>query len=257
MARIFITGAADGLGLLAAKDLIAMGHEVVLHARNDARAAQAMDKLPGATRALTADLANIAETKLLAEKANETGTFDAVMHNAGIYNIPNASTDSNGMSPLLAVNTLAPYILTSLMHQPKRLVYLSSGMHRQGRWRVADTLKGKNYSPTYADTKLQVLLLAFAVARKWSGSYSNAVDPGWVPTKMGGKGAPDSLSQGVESQVWLAVSDEPAARVTGHYFHHKQPSACAPLATNTSVQNELLSFCEKLTGVGFGDGTDS
>src|SRR6185436_12015941 len=85
MARIFITGSADGLGQLAANALIAQGHQVVLHARNESRAQQAMDQVRGAESVVTADLAISDETKELAAKVNALGTFDAVIHNAGVY----------------------------------------------------------------------------------------------------------------------------------------------------------------------------
>ena len=70
----------------------------------------------------------------------------------------------------------------------------------------------------YSDSKLHVMMLCKAVARKWSDVYANAVDPGWVPTKMGGRGAPDDLQKGYETQVWLAVSDDEKAKVSGRYF---------------------------------------
>src|SRR4051794_3635695 len=125
MARIFITGSADGLGQLAAKALIAKGHQVVLHARNEKRAKETLEKVPGADTVLTADLNSIDETIQLADKVNALGTFDAVIHNAGIYYA--------SPKELFSVNTLAPYILTCLIAKPKRLIYLSSDMHEGGR----------------------------------------------------------------------------------------------------------------------------
>ena len=208
MAKIFITGSADGLGQLAARALITQGHEVVLHARNALRAQEALDNVPGAQTVLTADLSDMDETKELAAKVNAMGTFDAVIHNAGVYQVSG--------EVLFSVNTLAPYILTCLIHPPKRLVYLSSGMHLQGK---ADIDK-KRY--TYSDSKLHDLRLSMAVAHSWKNVCANAVDPGWVPTKMGGRGATDDLQKGFETQVWLAVSDNAAAKVSGHYFHHKK-----------------------------------
>ena len=85
MARIFITGSADGLGRLTATALVDQGHEVVLHARNEKRGQEALDKVPGAETVLTADLGDIVETKQLAAKVNALGNFDAVIHNAGVY----------------------------------------------------------------------------------------------------------------------------------------------------------------------------
>ena len=234
MSKIFITGSADGLGQLAARALIKPGHEVVLHARNAARGEQALKALPGAKEVLIADLSDIRDTKLLAEKANAFGVFDAVIHNAGVY--------QTGAQQLLNVNTLAPYILTGLMHRPKRLIYLSSGIHLSGRPQWTD-------KPSYSDTKLHILMLAKAVARKWPGVYANAVDPGWVPTKMGGASAPDNLEQGYQTQVWLAISNDPGALVSGQYFHHQQPARYNRSADDTTSQDRLLAECARITGV--------
>ncbi|MDO3628579.1 SDR family NAD(P)-dependent oxidoreductase [Mucilaginibacter sp. BT774] len=234
MAKIFITGSADGLGQMAARQLIKEGHEVVLHARSMARGIQAMKALPGAKDVLIGDLSDIEETKALAEKANALGIFDAVIHNAGVY--------QTGSMLLLHVNTLAPYALTGLMAKPKRLIYLSSGMHLSGHPQWTD-------SPSYSDTKLHVLMLVKALARKWPEVYANAVDPGWVPTKMGGAGAPDDLEQGYRTQVWLAVSDDPGAIVSGQYFHHGKPARFNPAADDPGMQDKLLTGCARLTGV--------
>jgi len=234
MAKIFITGSADGLGQLAAKQLIKDGHEVVLHARNEKRGREALESVPGAAYVLIADLSNMDEATALAKKANALGAVDAVIHNAGVYQV--------SAQQLLYVNTLAPYLLTVLMRRPKRLIYLSSGMHLSGRPEWTDR-------PGYSDTKLHILMLAKALARKWPEVYANAVDPGWVPTKMGGKGAPDDLEQGYQTQIWLAVSDEPGALVSGQYFHHGKPARYNRSADDILSQDKLLSACARLTGV--------
>lgn len=257
MARIFITGSADGLGQLAAKSLIHQGHQVVVHARSAERAQQALDKLPGAADVLIADLSNIKETKALALKANASGTFEAVIHNAGVYQVSNNSLNADGLPVLFVVNSLAPYILTCLMHKPKRLIYLSSGMHLQGNPNLDNLPVGthkRSSQITYADTKLHDVILTMAVARKWADVYANAVDPGWVPTKMGGAGAPDSLEKGVETQVWLALSNDPEARVSGCYFHHKRPVRFLPAAKDAAVQEQFLTLCEQVAGVRLEDG---
>ncbi len=234
MAKIFITGSADGLGLLAAKQLVKSGHEMVLHARNEKRGQEAMKNVPGAADVLIGDLVDVNETKALAEKANALGTFDAVIHNGGVYR--------TGALQLLHVNTLAPFILTAMMHRPKRLIYLSSGMHLSGKPEWTDR-------PSYSDTKLHILMLAKALARKWPEVYANAVDPGWVPTKMGGSGAPDDLDRGYETQVWLAVSNELGALVSGQYFHHLKPARYNYSSDDRAMQDLLLEQCARLTGV--------
>src|ERR1700728_2266197 len=98
MSRIFITGSADGLGQMAARLLVAEGHQVVLHARNKSRANEALKAVPGAETALATDLSSIAETKDLAEEVNRLGAFDAVIHNAGIgYREPRRKATANGL----------------------------------------------------------------------------------------------------------------------------------------------------------------
>ncbi|MGA6119135.1 SDR family NAD(P)-dependent oxidoreductase [Sphingobacterium anhuiense] len=250
MARIFITGSSDGLGQLAAKALIAKGHQVVLHARNSKRAKEAHKKVPGAENVLIADLSSMEETKKLAAEANTLGRFDAVIHNAGVYQVSNLELSIDGFPLLLAVNTLAPYILTCLMKKPKRLVYLSSGMHTQGD-PMLKGLQGSKLRATYSDSKLHDLILSKAVARKWTNVYANAVDPGWVPTKMGGKGAPDNLQKGYETQVWLAVSTDKQVQVSGHYFHHQQDDHHLKQADTVDVQNAFLALCKQITGIDF------
>jgi NAD(P)-dependent dehydrogenase (short-subunit alcohol dehydrogenase family) len=242
MARIFITGSADGLGQMAAKLLIHQGHQVVLHARNAERGRQALSKVPAAEKVLTADLSSMEETKKLAADVNALGRLDAVIHNAGVYQVSN--------NLIFAVNTLAPYILTCLIHKPKRLIYLSSGMHFQGDPNLKNLTSGKG-GASYSDSKLHVLMLSMAVARKWPEVYSNAVDPGWVPTKMGGAGAPDNLDKGVETQVWLAGSNDDNAKVSGGYFHHKSERHCRPEAHDIILQERFLSLCESITGIRF------
>ncbi|QEC43812.1 SDR family NAD(P)-dependent oxidoreductase [Pseudobacter ginsenosidimutans] len=240
MARIFITGSADGLGQLSARLLIQQGHEVVLHARNEQRGRDAMKNAPGAEAVFTGNLSSIEETKTLAAEVNASGSFDAVIHNAGIY---------QGSGRLMfSVNTLAPFILTCMMAKPNRLIYLSSGMHLQGRasfGKLEDNIDRISYS----DTKLYVLMLSNAVARQWPQALSNAVDPGWVPTKMGGPGAPDDLQEGFHTQTWLAVSNDEKAMVSGRYFHHRKQVRHNPLADDLSLQDQLLEICERITGV--------
>jgi NAD(P)-dependent dehydrogenase (short-subunit alcohol dehydrogenase family) len=149
---------------------------------------------------------------------------------------------------MFTVNSLAPYILTCLMEKPERLIYLSSGMNRSGHARL-DSLKTRMNNVTYSDTKLHVLLLCNAVARKWSDVYANALDPGWVPTKMGGRGAPDDLQKGYETQVWLAVSNDEKAKVSGRFFFHQKEARCNPDAADTELQEKFMRICQEITGI--------
>jgi NAD(P)-dependent dehydrogenase (short-subunit alcohol dehydrogenase family) len=242
MARIFITGSADGLGQLSAKALIEQGHHVVLHARNAVRGRDAIKKNPAAETVITGDLSNVEETKKLAQAVNELGMFDAVIHNAGVY--------QTSSKEIFAVNTLAPYILTCLIQKPKRLIYLSSGMHLHGHLKPDNFKTGINHI-TYSDSKLHVLMLCMAMARKSSDVYSNAVDPGWVPTKMGGHGAPGDLQKGYETQVWLAVSNDGKAKVSGRYFFHQKERHYNPEGEDVPLQEKFLTLCKEITGISF------
>jgi NAD(P)-dependent dehydrogenase (short-subunit alcohol dehydrogenase family) len=255
MSRIFITGSADGLGQMAAQLLIKDGHKVVLHARNTDRAKEAMAAVPGAEMVVTGDLSSIDETIKVAEQVNKLGTFDAVIHNAAVgYQEPRRIETADGLPHVFAVNSLSPYILTCLIDKPKRLIYLSSGLHKDGDATLQDlgwNNRRWNGYVAYADSKLHDVILAFYAARKWPDVYSNALEPGWVATKMGGPGAPDSLADAPKTQVWLAAGNEPEVLVSGKYFYHKKLRSVHPAAADPAVQDCFIAACERLTGIKF------
>jgi NAD(P)-dependent dehydrogenase (short-subunit alcohol dehydrogenase family) len=229
MARIFITGSADGLGRLAAQTLLQDGHEVVVHARD-------RDRIAGT--GVVGDLSDLAQVRGIADQVNALGSMDAVIHNAGVYDGP----------AVMAVNVLAPYLLTALIDRPQRLVYLSSGMHRGGHADLSALDSTGGTRGSYSDSKLFVTTLAAAVARRWPGVFSNAVDPGWVPTRMGGPGAPGDLRLGHLTQEWLATSDDPDARTSGGYWHHQRRSEPHPAVADHRFQDELLAVLAGVTG---------
>src|SRR6202050_2825003 len=253
MARVFITGSSDGLGRMAAQLLIEQGHSVVLHARNQRRGEEAMSAVAGAETVVIGDLTSISQTRSVAEQVNALGSFDTVIHNAAVgYREPQRVATEDGLPHVFAVNTLAPYILTARIQKPKRLVYLSSGLHRNGDASLND-LAWEHHpwqgQQAYSDTKLHDVLLAFAIARRWPGVLSNALEPGWVPTKMGGPGAPDNLDAAHRTQVWLAGCDDPAATVTGGYFYHMRPRAPKPATRDVELQDALIDACKRFSGV--------
>ena len=252
MARVFITGSSDGLGLMTGQLLADEGHKVVLHARNDTRADDARKAAPRAEAVVVGDLASIAATKDLAAQVNALGSFDAVIHNAAVGYREEQRLTGDGVPHLFAVNTLAPFILTVLIERPKRLVYLSSGMHERVNANLDDIFWRKRRwdgSTAYAESKLHDVMLAFAVARYWPNVLSNAVTPGWVPTKMGGAGAPDDISQAHLTQAWLATSDDAEAKTTGGYFYHLKPREPNREAWEESVQDRLIDICQEISGV--------
>jgi NAD(P)-dependent dehydrogenase (short-subunit alcohol dehydrogenase family) len=237
MTRIFITGSADGLGHLTAGTLLAEGHQVVLHVRTRQRLQAVAELVAQGALAVVGDLADLQQTRAVAEQVNALGPMDVVIHNAGVY---------TGAS-VLPVNVVAPYVLTALIGQPQRVIYLSSGMHRGGRPKLDGMdWSGRRASGSYSDSKLFVTALAAAVARLWPGVLSHSVDPGWVPTKMGGLGAPDDLRLGHLTQEWLATSDDAAARTTGGYWHHQRRVEPHPAVEDTAFQDRLVEELERV-----------
>jgi NAD(P)-dependent dehydrogenase (short-subunit alcohol dehydrogenase family) len=239
MARVFITGSADGLGRAAAQTLLEDGHEVVVHARSDHRLTAVRDLVDRGATAVVGDLSDLQQTRDVAEQVNRLGRLDAVIHNAGVISGPQ----------VLPVNVVAPYLLTALIERPERLVYLSSSMHRGGRTDLTGSdWSGRRATGSYSDSKLFVTALAAAVARLWQDVLSNAVDPGWVPTKMGGAGAPDDLRLGHLTQEWLATSDDAQARTSGGYWHHQRRAEPAPAVNDQRFQAQLLEAMAGFTG---------
>jgi NAD(P)-dependent dehydrogenase (short-subunit alcohol dehydrogenase family) len=240
MARIFITGSADGLGRAAAVTLLEDGHEVIVHARSTQRLTAVNGLIDGGATAVVGDLADMDQTRAVAEQVNRLGRVDTVIHNAGIY---------SGRH-IMPVNVVAPYLLTALIDRPQRLVYLSSGSHYGGRAQVAGVdWSGQRRTGSYSDSKLFVTTLAVAIARIWPGVHSNAVDPGWVPTRMGGPSAPDDLRLGHLTQEWLATSDEPEARSSGGYWFHQQLRSPHKAVHNSQFQDDLLDALTRFTGI--------
>jgi NAD(P)-dependent dehydrogenase (short-subunit alcohol dehydrogenase family) len=252
MSRIFISGSSTGLGLMAANLLVSQGHQIVLHARNADRAQAARRQLPQAEGVVVGDVESIAGAKDIAAQVNKLGRFDAVIHNAAVGYREGHRVTADGLPHVFAINTLSAYILTALIERPKRLVYLSSGMHHHADANLDDILWKKrrwNGSQAYAESKLHDAMLAFAVARRRPDVLSNSLEPGWVPTKMGGSGAPDDMDQAHLTQAWLAASDEPKAQVTGKYFYHLKRMEPNPQAHDPALQDRLIAICTEISGV--------
>jgi NAD(P)-dependent dehydrogenase (short-subunit alcohol dehydrogenase family) len=237
MTRIFITGSTDGLGRLAAQTLLDDEHEVIVHARNSHRLSAVRDLVDRGAAVVVGDLSDLEQTRGIAREVNRLGQMDAVIHNAGVYTGPH----------VMPVNIVAPYLLTALINRPQRLVYLSSGAHRTGRANLAGIDWSGRAIGSYSDSKLFLTTLAVAVARLWPHTFSNAVDPGWVPTRMGGPGAPDDLRLGHLTQEWLATSDDADARTSGGYWYHQRQLEPHPAVHERRFQDQLLDELARFT----------
>lgn len=239
MARILVTGSADGLGRATADTLLAQGHDVIVHARNADRAKTLIDLIDRGAALIVADFSERQEVLDATHELNDGEAVDAVIHNAGVYS----------GAAVIPVNVVAPYLFTALFRTPTRHVYLSSGMHRGGH---ADLGRldwdGERPSGSYSDSKLLVTTLALGVARRWAPTVlANAVDPGWVPTKMGGGGATDDFDLGHQTQERL-VTDH-GLTVTGGYWFHEQQQQPHPSSQDPKVQDQLLDALAGATGI--------
>jgi len=235
MSKIFITGSSDGIGLETAKKLINLGHEVVLHARDEKKAKKLKSKLD--VKVLIGDLNNLDETKYLAQKVNKQGKFDTIIHNAGVFH--------EDKQTIFRVNVLAPYILTALIKKPKQLIYIGSNMHPQGEFDLEKLPIEKELD--YSSSKLLILMMSLAISRYSKDVCVNTVDPGWVKTKMANYNAPDSLEDGSATQVWLASKED--LTLSGKYFYHLQETIYSSKADNIEQQDKLIDIYKELTNI--------
>ncbi len=264
--RILVTGATSGVGFLTAKELAAKGCEVVLHGRSAKSASRARaqiieelskpsecSNLSSNLKTVWGDFEDLAQIKSVAAQVGEIGRLDAAIHNAGFWQTGGEMKKSaDGLPAIFSVNVLAPYVLTALAPAP-RLVYVASSMASgaSGADAIEDwAWRKRRFSGTsaYSESKLLVTMLAFAIAARYPQIAANTVNPGWVPTKMGGAFAPDDLAQSHLTQVWLATAAQ-AAHVSGENFYHMQKERANPDARNSELQARLLALLENLSGV--------
>jgi NAD(P)-dependent dehydrogenase (short-subunit alcohol dehydrogenase family) len=160
---------------------------------------------------------------------------------------------TDGLERTFQVNVLAPYLLTALLPLPGRLIYLTSGLASGGHIDLEDLQReSRPWSATdaYRDSKLCDIALALVMARRYPGTVTTAVCPGWVRTRMGGRGAPTDVRTGAATQVWLAGSDEPEALRSGRYMRHMKELVAPVQAADATVQEALIDACRRLSGIG-------
>lgn len=253
MARIFITGSTRGIGAKAARQLIDLGHEVVVHARHHARAEEAKAQFPDAHGVVVGELDSLASTSSLSAKANAFGPYDVIVHNAGTGGgVSERAETGDGLERIFQTNVLAPYLLTAQMELPRRMIFMTSSVEATSKW-VPDDLQwtGRRWKgmQAYAETKLHDLMLALEFAARYPQVITNAVDPGWTKTDMGGPKATDSLASGADTQVWLATSDDADATASGRYLKRRKALAPNPVALDAGARAQLVEELARLSGV--------
>jgi len=219
--------------------LSAAGHDLIVHARNERRAAALAPLINDGAHLVLGDLAIRDDVRRLTDELKDRQPLDVIIHNAGVWS----------GSTVMPVNIIAPYLLTALLPLPSRLVYLSSSSHYGGRPSLANVDWEGARPGSYEDSKLFVTTLMAAVARLRPDVHSNAVDPGWVPTRMGGPGAPDDLELGHQTQEWLAVSDDPEALTTGGYWYHGGRREPHRGVNDFAFQDRLVRVLAEETGL--------
>ncbi|MDX6264685.1 MAG: hypothetical protein QOH84_6373 [Kribbellaceae bacterium] len=253
MSRILVTGSNDGIGAEIARILAAQDHQVIWHARSEERAASIREWAGTApTQYVVGDLGSLESTRELAAGVLRIGAPEVVVHNAGWSSGGESrSLTGDGIEQTLQINALAPLLLTALLPRPGRLVFVSSDSIVRGNIELDDLQHERNWTAdaAYADSKLVMTALAFALARRWPGTLSNAVHPGWVSTKMSQYAAPLTVAQGADTPAWLAVSTDPQALVSGTFFQDRKAIEVNPQAYDPALQDALLERCLDLCGV--------
>jgi NAD(P)-dependent dehydrogenase (short-subunit alcohol dehydrogenase family) len=241
MASICITGSTDGIGLAAARQLLADGHEVVVHGRSETRGRPVADEL--GARLVVGDLADLDEVRTLAE---QIGPVDVLVHNAGVWPRAGTPASAQGFEPAFAVNALAPHLLTALLGDQvrQRLVFLGSGMVGSGRVDPDRLGSARDGSQAYADSKAVDVALALGWARRRPDLLVGAVDPGWVRTKLASDGAPGDVRSGGK-RVAVAAADP---EWPGGYTAGTRPARLPTALTDESLQDRLLTALDRLAG---------
>ncbi|MDQ7907207.1 SDR family NAD(P)-dependent oxidoreductase [Phytohabitans sp. ZYX-F-186] len=257
MTRVLVTGASDGLGRALAFALAERGYQLVVHGRDTERLAEVAERT--GAQAIQADLASLAEVRRLA--AAVEGDLDVLVNNAGIgFGAPGAprQLSADGYELRLAVNYLAPYLLTRLLiprlkrSAPARIVNVASVGQRP--FDVDDPMMERGYDGTeaYRRAKLALVAYTFDLAEELAGTgvTANCLHPATLmPTTMvrqAGTPQVDTLETGLRSTLRLVV-DPALAGVTGRYFDRDRPGRALDQAYDLDFRKRLRDLSESLT----------
>ena len=249
MTTICLTGSTDGIGLSAARTLLAEGHRVLVHARSEERGRPVVDALSGDVDLVTGDLAELAQVRGLADQLRAAGGVDVLAHNAGVWvrgDTPRVTVD--GFETTFAVNVLAPHLLTALLGDAvrSRLLWLGSGMAGSGRPKPTALGGERDPRQAYADSKAVDVALAVGWGRRRPDLASAAVDPGWVRTKLASSGAPGEVDAG---GAGLAHCCTRADLSRAPYWKDGEPNPVPGRLRDQGLQDALLEQCDRLAGL--------
>lgn len=267
-----ITGATSGIGLATAWELAGRGATVVMAGRNAERGEAARQKVIAKSgnhnvHLLLADFSSLAEVRSLAEAfLSRFPALHVLINNAGVVT-PRRKRSKDGFEMQLAVNHLAPFLLTNLLlplmepSAPARIITVSSSVYSWGNIDFNDLQSEGHYDSVnvYAMTKLANILFTAELAKRLEGSLvtANCLHPGVINTNlyqnyMGKEGAggasDDDLERGAETSVYLAASAE-GASVSGKYFSNRQQRTLSHANLNEETALRLWRLSEQMVGL--------
>ncbi len=273
---VLITGGTSGIGKAAATALAGMGANVVITGRNEERGKQALQEIRqesgnDGVELILADLAVQDEVRRLSEEFRKRhDRLDVLVNNAGLV-LSQRTETTDGIETQLAINHLAPFLLTNLLldllkeSAPSRVVTVSSDGHRWGKIDLDDLQSRKRYRgmQVYGTTKLANIMFTYELAERLEGTgvTANCMHPGGVNTNFGNnQGGPMSLlfrlfkpfmrtpEQGADTLIYLASSPE-VEGMTGKYLVERQVKAASDAAYDETTRKKLWEASEELTGL--------
>ncbi|MCI2423248.1 SDR family NAD(P)-dependent oxidoreductase [Saccharopolyspora sp. K220] len=260
---VLVTGATEGIGFEAVRQLNADGATTILHARTREEGEDAVERLvksgsePLRLRLAVADFTSLREVAVMADEiAAEFPRLDVLVNNAAMVGSQRQALTEDGHEVTLQVNYLAAYLLTSLLEEAmrrasaSRVVNVSSSLHCGGSVKWTDLNRTRRYTPAvaYAQSKLALTMFTKALAEyDPSGRTAVSVHPGIVNTKLLSNYAHRgrSVSEGAEPVVHLCSSE--VAVHNGAYYDGRLPAKPAPTAEDSRAVERLWKLSARLT----------
>jgi NAD(P)-dependent dehydrogenase (short-subunit alcohol dehydrogenase family) len=273
---VLITGGTSGIGKAAATVLAGLGAEVVVTGRNKEKGEEAVEEIRresgnSEVYLLLADLAVQAEVRRLAKEFEAShDRLDVLVNNAGLIQDRRAETP-DGIEMTLAVNHLAPFLLTNLLldllkkSAPSRIINVSSTAERFGKMDLDDLQSKRRYRafPVYGKSKLANIMFTYELAErlKGTGVTANCLHPGSINTDFGNNNrSPMTLlfrafkpfmrspEEGADTIIYLAASPD-VEGITGKYLSDRKVMTSSEESYDENLRKKLWEASEELTGL--------